>query len=230
MARQDHFVCEHLETISRAALETYQDLIREYVSRRPGVYALYRKDKLYYVGLAKDLRTRLSTHLKDRHGKSWDRFSVYLTKSDTHLRELEALVLRITKPSGNRQVGKFSRSANIQSRLDKDIRQRHDEERRVIFGIKSKRQPVNEDVVIDGRKPVLAAHVRRPMKIRARYKDKLIYAQVRRDGRIRFGKETYDSPSSAASAVCSRPNSNAWRFWRYERAPGDWVPLDELRK
>jgi hypothetical protein len=30
MAGQDHFVCEHLENISRTALEKYQDLIREF--------------------------------------------------------------------------------------------------------------------------------------------------------------------------------------------------------
>jgi len=55
MAGQDHFVCEHLENISRTALEKYQDLIRDYVRRRPGVYALYRRGKLYYVGLAGNL-------------------------------------------------------------------------------------------------------------------------------------------------------------------------------
>ena len=139
MARQDHFVCEHLENISRTALEKYQDLIRDYVRRRPGVYALYRRGKLYYVGLAGNLRSRLTSHLKDRHGESWDRFSVYLTKNDTHLRELEALVLRIVKPTGNRQIGKFSRSENIRTRFGKDIRQRQREERGLIFGLKPKR-------------------------------------------------------------------------------------------
>ena len=102
MAEKQHFVCEHLENISREALEKYQNIIRNYVRRRHGVYALYRHGKLYYVGLATNLRNRLKQHLKDRHGQSWDRFSVYLTIGDSHLRELEALTLRIVRPKGNK--------------------------------------------------------------------------------------------------------------------------------
>ncbi len=78
-------------------------MIRQYVRRRQGVYALYRGRKLYYVGLASNLRSRLRHHLKDRHQDSWDTFSVYITISDGHLRELEALILRIIKPPGNKQ-------------------------------------------------------------------------------------------------------------------------------
>jgi len=50
-------VCQHLENISRDALKTYLDVIRDYVRHRQGVYALYRRTKLYYVGLAKAERT-----------------------------------------------------------------------------------------------------------------------------------------------------------------------------
>ena len=42
-ARKENFVCEHLENISREALEEYQAIIRNYVRRRQGVYALYRE-------------------------------------------------------------------------------------------------------------------------------------------------------------------------------------------
>ena len=52
-------VCQHLESISRAALEEYQNIIRQYVRGRYGIYVLYRKGKLYYVGLATNLRNRL---------------------------------------------------------------------------------------------------------------------------------------------------------------------------
>ena len=72
-------VCQHLEHISRDALETYQRIIKSFVKGRHGIYALYKKDKLYYVGLASNLRNRLKHHLRDRHANRWDRFSVYLT-------------------------------------------------------------------------------------------------------------------------------------------------------
>ena len=73
MKKKAQLVCQHLESISRSALEEHQDIVRQYVRGRQGVYALYRRGKLYYVGLATNLRNRLKHHLKDRHGLSWDR-------------------------------------------------------------------------------------------------------------------------------------------------------------
>ena len=98
---KNNLVCQYLENISRTALEKYQDIIRKYVKGRYGVYSLYRKHKLYYVGLASNLRSRLHHHLRDRHAGTWDSFSVYLTVGDQHLHELETLILRIIKPKGN---------------------------------------------------------------------------------------------------------------------------------
>jgi len=67
MARQSQLVCQHLENISYDALSKYQDVIRGYVSGRQGIYALYRKNELYYVRLASNLRNGLKHHLRDRH-------------------------------------------------------------------------------------------------------------------------------------------------------------------
>ena len=122
--RRAPLVSQHLENVSRDALVTYQQLIRQYIRGRQGVYALFRKGRLYYVGLASNLRGRLTQHIRDRHGKSWDRFSVYLTIGDTHLRELESLVLRIAKPTGNKQKGKFAKSENLRRRFNRDIQRR----------------------------------------------------------------------------------------------------------
>ena len=72
-------VVQHLEKVSGRILEEYPDVIREFIRRKGGVYALYRKDQLYYVGLPSNLMARLKTHLRDRHRGAWDRFSVYLT-------------------------------------------------------------------------------------------------------------------------------------------------------
>ena len=49
-------VIEHLEGISRTAIKRYPELITEFVRGRSGVYALYKSNVLYYVGLAKNLR------------------------------------------------------------------------------------------------------------------------------------------------------------------------------
>jgi len=46
-----YFVCQRLESISRDALEKHQKNIKQRVRHRNGVYALYRKEKFYYVAL-----------------------------------------------------------------------------------------------------------------------------------------------------------------------------------
>src|SRR5216684_1815801 len=125
MAKHKPLVSQYLEAISGTALDKYQRVIRAYVRQRHGVYALYRRDKLYYVGLAKNLRSRLGHHLKDKHRGKWDRFSVYLTIGDSHLKELESLVLRIVRPTGNAQVGTFTKAENLKRRLARDLKAHH---------------------------------------------------------------------------------------------------------
>jgi hypothetical protein len=65
MAREAPLVSQYLERISRGAVDKYRVLFRTYVRHRQGVYALYKGEKLYYVGLAGDLRWRLHQHLAD---------------------------------------------------------------------------------------------------------------------------------------------------------------------
>jgi predicted GIY-YIG superfamily endonuclease len=221
-----------LENISREALERHQEIIRQYVRGRQGVYALYRRGKLYYVGLATNLRNRLKHHLRDRHGASWDRFSVYLTIGDHHLRELEALILRTVKPSGNKQKGKFARSEDLRRRFRRDIKRRVLAEVEGLFGEypprRARRQVDTEGR--DGRKPVLAEFISGPIKLRAKFKGVVVTARVRRDGAVRFAGKVYTSPSLAAAAARKSRTCNGWTFWHYERAPGDWVLLDALRR
>lgn len=232
MRKKAQLVCQHLENISREALERHQDIIRQYARGRQGIYALYRKNKLYYVGLATNLRNRLKHHLKDRHSHSWDRFSVYLTVGDHHLRELEALTLRITKPTGNKQKGKFARSEDLHRRFRSDIKRSVMAEVEGLFGDGRPLRPRHEreTAAASGRKPVLAGVITSPLLLRTRFKGKIIKARVRRDGTVRYAGKLYTSPSLAAAAACHRPTCNGWTFWQYERAPGDWVPLDTLRE
>ncbi len=229
MAKRTPLVCQQLENISREALGRYQHIIRQYVRRRNGVYALYRHGKLHYVGLASNLRSRLNRHLTDRHQDSWDRFSVYLTIGDTHLKELEALILRIVKPAGNKVKGKFANCEDIRKKFARDIRHHQRQELRSLFG----KAVLDEDGRQDSkglRKPVMANYFDTRKELRAQYKGRTFVAHVTQDGSIRFNGKVYNSPSLAAAAACKRRTCNGWRFWKCERAPGDWVKLNELRK
>ena len=242
--KTDNLISQYLENISRMALEKYQGIIKDYVRGRHGVYALYRNKRLYYVGLASNLRSRLGTHLRDRHAKTWDSFSVYLSVGDKHLRELEALLLRVVKPRGNVQRGKFGKAEDLRKEFRKDIAgaQRIELDGIVPGPARSKKSTPKKPVAKkrrEGRIPVLAPFVDRRFHIRLRYKEKLYIAHVRRDGTIRFASNSaeadrlqdrvFASPSAAASAVTKR-SMNGWTAWEYERAPGDWVPLNELRR
>lgn len=229
MARQAQLVCQHLENISSEALNKYQDIVRNYVRGRRGIYALYRRNKLYYVGLASNLRNRLKHHLRDRHKGIWDRFSVYLTIGDSHLKELESLILRTVKPRGNTQTGKFIKSENLRGRLARDLIRRNREEINWVIGRTTtpiRRRPRHK--ASRNGQPVLAAYFSRSTRLRATYRGKVVKARIRRNGLIRYKNKDYGSPSFAGSAVVKR-SCNGWTFWKYERAPGDWVPLDELR-
>jgi len=224
-------VCQRLENVSRKALEDYRDIISDDVKGKHGVYALYRKSRLYYVGLASNLKSRLTHHLKDRHQGTWDRFSVYLTSSDRHLRELESLLVRIATPRGNRQTGQFLRCEDLRPSFRKRMRQRMTE---VIDGLlpdggTRRPEPRRRRKKI-ARKPVLAAYITSGFPVRFDYKGKRYRARVLADGTIKYAGKVFTSPSSSAASAMARGAADGWFAWHYERTPGEWVPLDELRR
>jgi len=233
--KKSQLVCQHLENVSRTMLEEYQDIIRDFVRGRNGIYALYRRGKLYYVGLASSLLGRLKRHLKDRHGQTWDRFSVYLTIGPQYMKEIESVLLRISIPPGNKVKGKFIRSENLLPQVKRAYRERQREREIIIFGSrKRKKEPLarkRKKPKLKGRTPVLKEHLDKLKKKRLRgsVKGKTVRARVLKNGQISFDGERYNSPSRAAAVACGTRTRNGWRFWTYERAPGDWVPLSELR-
>lgn len=237
--RSEQLVVEYLENVSRKALEDYQQLIREYVKGKNGVYALYHGNRLRYVGLATDLRTRLKMHLKDRHAQSWDKFSVFLTIDDKHLREMEALVIRIAKPKENLTQTKFKKAENLAYRFRNDIKLFYKQELDELFGIYEENQHETRTRVARKRsssqKPQtsLAPFIdpKQPFfKIYAHYKGKNYKAIMLGNGVIKYRGREFYTPSAAGKYI-RKKESDGWHFWKY-RDPdsGELVPLDNLRK
>jgi predicted GIY-YIG superfamily endonuclease len=222
-------VCQYLENVSRDVLGKYQSIIREYVGRRHGVYALYQKNKLYYVGLASNLRVRLNHHLKDRHADTWDRFSVYLTVHDEHIRELESLVIRIAAPKGNRQKGKFYRADDLKKGFRGQVSEFQKMELEGLFSSEKSQEKFKRRIVQEGREPALKPYVKKGFRIRFDYKGKKHIAKVRSNGKINYKGKLFNSPSLVGSAVTKRP-TNGWTTWKYQRSPGEWVFIDKLRQ
>lgn len=236
MLRPKALVAQHLENVSGDRLEKYQRIIREIVSGRHGVYALYRRNRLYYVGLAGNLRRRLKRHLHDRHAGRWDRFSVYLTVDDGYLKEPESLVLRIVPTEGNRVRGCFAASESLNGRIQRAVRADFDQQMQDMLGkrprlAKAERRRGRRRRITsraDGWLP-LAGVFLHTITLQKRYKGKLYRARLRRDGRICYEGRLFDSPSPAAKQVTGR-RTNGWRFWTYEARPQQWVPLSHLRR
>jgi hypothetical protein len=84
-----------------------------------GYSGIYKRNKLYYIGLAKNLYGRLVGHTKDRHKGKWDRFSIFRVGRVRYLKDIESLLLRAAEPEGNTVSGNFHRDANLTKVLKK---------------------------------------------------------------------------------------------------------------
>jgi hypothetical protein len=146
-------------------------------------------------------------------------------------RSASCAVASVSEPSG--QIGKFAHAENLRPKLAGLIRSNERERLRDLLGMSGRKtgKGLSGTKAVDPGigAAVLAGYIKGAMRLRGTHKGKLIKARVWRNGSIHFGGEIYNSPSMAAAAAVGRKTCNGWTFWTYERAPGDWVKLAELR-
>lgn len=229
MANKNQLVLQHLEDISGQVLAEDRDVVRELIKGKAGVYALYKRERLYYVGLATNLMGRLNQHLKDRHKGRWDRFSVYLTVRDGHIRELESLLLRIVNPHGNRMGGRFVASKSLRPALAQMLKEKDDDRRAVKIGgplaIRRRRARAKRT---KGSRALKHAFDRR-VRLWGEHGGKDYFARLHRDGSIACNGYIYDSPSAASRDVAGA--RAGWNFWHfYDRRQRVWKPLASIRR
>jgi predicted GIY-YIG superfamily endonuclease len=87
--------------------------IRKVMKGYSGIYLLYRRKSLYYVGLTGNLLARLKSHQDDKHASNWDRFTIYRIKHVRYLKDLETLLTGLLSPPGNSVEGRVPRDADI---------------------------------------------------------------------------------------------------------------------
>lgn len=220
---------KHLEDISWNVLEEYPDVIRDMIRGQSGIYALFKRGKLYYVGLASNLMVRLKQHLKDRHNGRWDRFSVYLTRHDEHMKELESLLLRIVNPQGNRQSGKFSGASNLRLEFAKQMREADADKRALLLGGKAVQHRQRIKAKRGTGTKSLKGIINRRMVLKGYANGYEYTAALLKNGMISYDGKKYDSPSAAAVSALGR-SSNGWHFWKFKNAKGEWVRLLTLRR
>ncbi|QQS34735.1 MAG: DUF2924 domain-containing protein [Ignavibacteriales bacterium] len=229
--KQKHLVIQHLENISWEVLAQYPDVIKEMIKSKAGVYALYRKQKLYYVGLAANLMGRLMIHLKDRHKGVWDRFSVYLTFHNEHMKELESLMLRISKPPGNKVSGTFISSQSLRSTMHKKIKAENDNKLAQLLGgqfaDRLQKMKLKQKKSGSGN---LARLFEKRRVIKATHRGKNYLATIRLDGKIGYKGKVYDSVTAVAKVVTGRKSINGWVFWKIKNDKNFWVKMSEWRR
>ncbi len=98
---------------------TFRIGLKEITRGYSGIYLLYKRKKLYYVGLAKDLYWRLAGHTRDRHKGKWDSFAIFRVGRVRYLKDIESLLLRVASPPGNAVIGHFHRDSDLTKVLTK---------------------------------------------------------------------------------------------------------------
>ena len=181
----------------------------------------------------------MKQHIRDKPAGHWNRFSLYLVRRVDLIKEIEALLLRIADPTGNRRGGRLRRAVNLEPQLRRKMQEHHRAEmkemfsqtvpsRRVSAAASPRKRPHCKK---NGRKnkPSLSLKnlFRSYKRLYATHKNKEYKAIVRPSGAIKFAGRLYESPSAAAKAVTKKP-ANGWTFWRV-RMDGELVQLRRLR-
>lgn len=203
----------YLKKINAVAFEKYSIFLTEIIDQEHGVYALYKGDKLYYIGQAVDLKRRLKHHLKDRHAKEWDTFSIFIIKNEKHIDEIEALLIAITTPKGNHKQG-ISHAKDLKRAFSKAIKE-YDEEQRQL-------------VLCTGNKYKKAYGTN--LKLYASYKGRNYKAVLLKDKSVRFKNKIYSSPSAAGRAVTKKTSCNGLEFWKLKDSNSHLVALKKYLK
>ena len=216
----------HLEGVSIRAFTDRPGELRAVIGKQHGLYALYSRGKLYYVGLAQNLFVRLKQHTRDKHKGRWDQFNAYVTETDGIVKELESLALRVIMPSGNKVSGRFARSRNLMPELAALIEGHQAREAASLLAGKSARRARRKAKGLSaGSRLALIATTRRPLWGSVGGYD--YSATLLKRGVIRFDGEDFESPSAAAEAATGS-RRNGWGFWRYKDRRGVWRPIRDL--
>ena len=223
----------YLERISAKVFDDYSGVITDMIKGHQGVYSLYKKDKLYYVGLASNLKTRIRHHLKDKHKGNWNYFSLYIIRKEGHIKEMESLVLRIAYPKGNKVRGKLKGSKNLRPKFKRLLTEEWKRRRGEIMDtkktVKSKKKKAGKKSTSKADKP-LRGMFPKGKRLTATYKGKDYKAWAFNSGTIKLKSngKLYKTPSGAAKAIVDRRTVNGWGFWKYKNKKGKLVKLREL--
>lgn len=222
-------ITQKLENVSKKIFDKHKKIIIQYIGSKPGVYALYVEKKLYYVGRASDLAKRVNDHLKDQHSTHWTHFSVYFTKKAQYANDIEAVVVSIAQPKGNKTKPKLGKETKLKDIIRKAIEGKQKEELREL-GLSRKKQ--NNLKKKGKNRPNLKNYFEKSRPLRKTYKGNTHRATLLKSGKIKYKNKTYNTPTSAAQVIVRKysPSSsvNGWGFWFVKNSENNWIKLSDL--
>ena len=78
--KKGELIKEKLEGIPSSSLQIISKDMKELLGKKPGIYALYNNEKLFYVGMAINLHSRLKSHLRSKKSRKWNKISIWFCK------------------------------------------------------------------------------------------------------------------------------------------------------
>ena len=231
----------------------YRKRIIPLFDEKPGVYALYdKRNELYYVGKASNsIMTRVRNHSRSlRHSNKWTHFDVYFT-AEKNLDHIEALIIHIAIPKGNKQrnfrsLTKAKDLGNDIKKIRKEVDKERDKRfskigKRKRFTSKKKRalkpETLNQtqkkalvSLPQSSKRPSLKNYFKRNQLLIAKYKNKEHKALLLKDtGKIIYKNKFYNTPSAVAKAIQNHAG-NGWDFLKIRDSKNNWVKLGDLVK
>lgn len=224
-------IAGHLEKIGAKVFDDFSSVITDLIKGHQGIYALFKKDRLYYVGLASNLKSRINAHRKDKLQNRWTHFSLYIIRKEGHIKEIESLVLRIAYPKGNIIRGKLKLSKDLRPLLKRKLKDEWIKQLGGIIGNRNRDDgKIKKGKIKKAVKRVLQGYFQGGKVIYANYKGKAYKAWVSTNGSIRVNGKRFNSPSLAGLAITKKKTMNGWRFWKYKNKDGELVYIEQLRK
>jgi len=102
----------------------FKKKLKEIMRSYSGIYALYKGNNLYYIGLTKNLYARIGWHKKDKHAGRWDKFIIFRIKKIRYLKDIETLIHHLVDTPGNRVKGKVPKDSDL-NRVLREILMEH---------------------------------------------------------------------------------------------------------
>ena len=248
MKKRKHILVDALEVKKEFMLEKkYKNIRKKEFAKKPGIYALYNRGKLYYIGHTSDLNIRLKEHHRNRHSGKWDKVSLYFTKTVATAKAVEAIALSLLLgwgwPKGNKQEPKVrKKNKNIEDRILKAMKKITEEivvkrSTKPSLRTRSSKKGFRKIASQDGAQKrnfqlkdfFSTGFLSGRHNLKAEYKAKTFYALLLPSGEIEYQGVKYLSPSFAAKAAKRSQSENGWTVWKIQDKSNKWITLDALR-